>query len=34
MTARYDRYDTPFTNLNDQGVLGVFGEKESKKIVE
>lgn len=27
-------FDTPFTNINDQGVLGVFGEKESKKIVE
>ena len=27
-------FDTPFTNINDQGVLGVFGEKDSKKIVE
>ena len=27
-------FDTPFTNINDQGVLGVFGEKESRKIVE
>jgi transposase-like protein len=23
-----------FTNINDQGVSGVFGEKESRKIVE
>ena len=27
-------FETPFTNINDQGVVGVFGEKESKKIVE
>ena len=27
-------FDTPFTNINDQGVLGVFGENVSKKIVE
>lgn len=27
-------FDTPFTNINDQGVLGVFGESESKKIIE
>ena len=26
--------DTPFTNINDQGVLGVFGESLSKKIIE
>jgi hypothetical protein len=24
-------FDTPFTNINDQGV---FGEKENRKIVE
>ena len=24
-------FDTPFTNINDQGV---FGEKESRKIIE
>jgi type I restriction enzyme R subunit len=27
-------FDTPFTNINDQGVLGVFGENVSRKIVE
>jgi hypothetical protein len=27
-------FDTPFMNINDQGMLGVFGEKESKKIIE
>jgi hypothetical protein len=27
-------FDTPFTNINNQGVPGVFGEKENKKIVE
>ena len=27
-------FDTPFTNINDQGVVGVFGENVSKKIVE
>ena len=27
-------FDTTFTNINDQGVLGVFGENVSKKIVE
>jgi hypothetical protein len=27
-------FDTPFTNINDQGVLGVFGEQDSKKIIE
>jgi type I restriction enzyme R subunit len=27
-------FDTLFTNINDQGVSGVFGEKESRKIVE
>ena len=27
-------FDTPFTNINDQGVLGVFGEQESRKIGE
>ena len=27
-------FDTPSTNINDQGVLGVFGEYVSKKIVE
>jgi hypothetical protein len=26
--------DSPFTNINDQGVLGVFGEKESRSLVE
>jgi type I restriction enzyme R subunit len=29
-----DIFGTPFTNINDQGVLGVFGEKESRKIIE
>jgi hypothetical protein len=29
-----DMFDTPFMNINDQGVLGVFGENVSKKIVE
>jgi hypothetical protein len=27
-------FDTPFKKINDQGVPGVFGEKESRKIVE
>ena len=27
-------FETPFTNINDQGVVGVFGEKVSKKIIE
>ena len=27
-------FDIPFTNINDQGVLGVFGENVSKKIIE
>ena len=27
-------FDTPFTNIIDQGVLSVFGENESKKIVD
>jgi hypothetical protein len=27
-------FDTPFTNINDQGVLGVFGENGSGKIIE
>lgn len=27
-------FETPFTNINDQGIVGVFGEKESKMIVE
>ena len=27
-------FDSPFTNINDQGVLGVFGEDTSKKIIE
>ena len=27
-------FDTPFMNIKDQGVLGVFGENVSKKIVE
>ena len=27
-------FDAPFTNINDQGVLGVFGESVSKKIIE
>ena len=27
-------FDTHFANINDQGVLGVFGEMESKKIIE
>ena len=34
MIAPKAMFDTPFTNINDQGVLGVFGENESKKIVE
>ena len=27
-------FDSPFTNINDQGVIGVFGENDSKKIIE
>jgi hypothetical protein len=27
-------FDTPFTNINDQDMLGVFGEQENRKIVE
>ncbi len=27
-------FDSPFTNINDNGVIGVFGEHDSKKIVE
>ncbi len=27
-------FDNPFTNINDQGVIGVFGEDASKKIIE
>jgi hypothetical protein len=27
-------FDTPFTISKDHGALGVFGEKESMKIVE
>ena len=27
-------FGTPFTNINDQGVLGVFRENVSRKIVE
>ncbi len=27
-------FDTLFTNINDQGVLDVFGENESRKIIE
>ena len=27
-------FDSPFTNINDQGVIGVFGEDKSKKIIE
>ena len=27
-------FETSFTNINDQGVVGVFGENASKKIVE
>ncbi len=27
-------FDTPFTHINDQGVVGVFGEDRSKKIIE
>jgi len=26
--------DTPFTNSNDQGVLGVFGQNVSRVIIE
>ncbi len=26
-------FDTPFTHINDQGVIGVFGEAKSKKII-
>ena len=32
--AAEDMFDTPLTNINDQSVLGMFGEKESKKIVD
>ena len=27
-------FDTPSTNTNNQGLPGVFGEKESNKIAE
>ena len=27
-------FDTPLTNINDQGVLGVFGENERRKIMD
>ena len=27
-------FDTPFTNIDDQGVLGVFGENVGKKNVK
>ncbi|HEB87339.1 MAG TPA: hypothetical protein ENI68_10045 [Gammaproteobacteria bacterium] len=27
-------FDTPFTHINDQGVIGVFGEGRSRKIIE
>ena len=27
-------FDTPFTHINDQGVIGVFGEDKSRKIIE
>lgn len=27
-------FDTPFTHINDQGVIGVFGEHMSKQVVE
>ena len=27
-------FDSPFTNINDQGVMGVFGEEKSKKVIE
>ena len=27
-------FETPFTNINDQGVVGVFGESVSEKIIE
>jgi hypothetical protein len=27
-------FDSPFTNINDQGVLGVFGETDSKRSIE
>jgi type I restriction enzyme R subunit len=26
-------FDTLFTDINDQGVLGMFGEQESRKII-
>ena len=27
-------FDSPFTNINDQGLVGVFGEDMSKKVIE
>jgi hypothetical protein len=27
-------FETPFTNIDDQGVVGVFGENVSEKIIE
>ncbi|MBK7362154.1 MAG: hypothetical protein IPJ01_07625 [Micavibrio sp.] len=27
-------FDTPFTHINDQGVVGVFGESGSKKVID
>jgi hypothetical protein len=26
-------FDSPFTNINDQGVLDVFGEQGSREII-
>jgi type I restriction enzyme R subunit len=27
-------FDSPFTNINDQGLAGVFGEQDGKKVIE
>ena len=27
-------FNTPFTHINDQGLAGIFKDKESKKIID
>lgn len=27
-------FDSPFTNINDQGIAGIFDEAKSKKVIE
>ena len=26
-------FDTPFTNINDQGIAGVFDDEDSQKVI-